>query len=407
MSYLSGHKRSISSYNGSNVGGNIAPIAINRMAKVNTVINNNNNIKRNSLTPTKTNPTNNTGSSNQQRQSLTKSGIMGQTTTSHMGIYEKPRTTTPTSIKGGILKSNRSTIESKADNASSRQLVSKSPLMGINNRVDTRGLISSIAKMPSSTLKNVTEALTNGKKMYNTGLQSKNSQSTSYLPSSTYKQPNNMLNVSGNQSFDKSVDNSFCTNDGRIKVSRNGGSTSKSPTMDSSRKITSATKQSDISKSGERFSFSKSPGQVPDNRSSTSTAIKRTVNLTKPKMDSTSSSLIKQYEELKNRSVSPITGTKTVKIASKPLASSLSKDNYMSPKFNSLVDENVQPKFHPRGTITVGKAPESFSSKIPVQYNEIESKFVEERDNKFKKNSSGSSTDFREMNTSPLLIKVY
>jgi hypothetical protein len=110
-------------------------------------------------------------------------------------------------------------------------------------------------------------------------------------------------------------------------------------------------------------------------------------------LSQTKNSLLKQYEDLKNRSVSPLIPSYNSNNISLRKPGSIS--NPSSLHNSSKLDQRTTSKFGARGTIQVSQ-PEYFLKMM--QSEKINDK---EKDNKFT-----TGKDFRENNTSPLVVRV-
>jgi hypothetical protein len=203
---------------------------------------------------------------------------------------------------------------------------------------------------------------------------SKNSTPKSYLDKFNNKSPSSLIRSKitkpsidlhqTNYSIDKST-GSYSPNsvDGKIKVTRS--STGKSPT---NLKNNIQTKISPVNK------------LKPIHSNSTKVSQSLTQN---------KNSLLKQYEELKNRSISPLYPNNNVQV--KKAASTNTTNNLSN---SSKLEEKTVSKFGARGTIQVSQ-PEYL---IKMMHSENKEK---DRENKF-----STKKNFKDNNTSPLIIRV-
>jgi hypothetical protein len=203
---------------------------------------------------------------------------------------------------------------------------------------------------------------------------SKNSTPKSYLDKFNNKSPSSLIRSKitkpsidlhqTNYSIDKST-GSYSPNsvDGKIKVTRS--STGKYPT---NLKNNIQTKISPVNK------------LKPIHSNSTKVSQSLTQN---------KNSLLKQYEELKNRSISPLYPNNNVQV--KKAASTNTTNNLSN---SSKLEEKTVSKFGARGTIQVSQ-PEYL---IKMMHSENKEK---DRENKF-----STKKNFKDNNTSPLIIRV-
>ena len=211
---------------------------------------------------------------------------------------------------------------SKVDFKSNESEKNKFPITTERLDKNKNSLFKSIINMPISTIKNISEVM--------------NKKTNSSRPATSGA--NNIIKsyrddkLKSKGVIDLSSTNSFDSNNEKIKVNRNSKSPSTRTNVSGTQKLTP-----------DRNTNSKSPG---NDRNSI-----------------TKNSLLKRYEELKNRNISSSQNRGVIKLGE-------SQNN-------------------PRGTVT-------FTNNVKKEDNKIN------RDNKFNNN-----LDFREMNTSPLLIRVH
>ena len=365
MSNLPGHKRSISGISSVNQ----VPISFNRIIKTNTVGKNPEIVKKSSLTPNKIDNSTNYTKFNKPNNGTTL------------------RSTTPILNKNIELNQSTSVLQ--------RPTISK--LSSITNRTDRKSLLNSLSKLPATSLKIVSQTLVKkNASVYNLGISSKNAVSTSFLVNTNHSK-NNKSDVS----TDKIIDNSFSTNDGKIKVRRN----SKSPSHINNNKDEDI--KAKLTKVNDRISMSKSPAPINLKNSLTKsintgalTNISKKILVSNIPKIKNESNLLKQYEELKQKNISPINVIGSSRDNSSNITRKKSED--FNNKNNNRLSSNT---FKPRGTITIESAPNIKLNQIINQSNNNSLVITKERENKFILNNT--SKDFKDMNTSPFLRVKY
>ena len=337
----------------------------------NSLLNKYNNLKKPSLTPTRENKKFSISGNTTQRLTTTsqsKSKSSGRSNKSDSNFntnYQiklsssNNRPVIPISSKPGS-KNNTGTNFYKPTSTTSPlinptkisdilNMNKKSPNLSYLNSTNSTRTKSPNNGSKNSTPKSITEKL--------------NNKSPSSLIRSKIVKPSIDLHQT-NYSIDKST-GSFSPNsvDGKIKVTRS--STAKSPT---NQKNNIQRKVSPINKIK----------PVESNSSKIAQSLIQNKN-----------SLLKQYEELKNRSISPLYPINNFQV--KKSTSSITTNNLSN---SSNLEEKTVIKFGSRGTIQVSQ-PEYL---IKMMHSENKEK---DRENKF-----NTSKNFKDNNTSPLILRV-
>lgn len=378
----------------------------------------NNSLKVKSLTPTRNI---NSGTTNTK----TVGGSINNSISQRTGYKNGKSPTNSSNTPYASNQSNKQSISvNKIKSNGSKPLTSAdretSPFS--TQRLEKRSLLGGISNAPVSSLKYMPNNILSHKKNKNENLQassnrtktpsvsskdgaSKMSARTAFnVNRSTLNSTRTKRDKSGNNSFEKSY-GSHSSNEGRLKVSKIGGnkigikstSNSKSPpntklgvskfghspgsTVNSKQFNSNKTNKMTVSYGTNQSNKSKSPSN-----NKKQTTFLNNIASKKP-------SLLKQYENLKNRSVSPIgnlnrEGTPTT----------VSKNNSKNDTLNNIkVEEKHHLKNGTRGTIQVSK-PEYFFKTIGNK----EQQEKERNGDKKVKNVK----DFRENNTSPLVVRV-
>lgn len=339
-----GHKRSITSVTGTS-SNNATSMKVSRHINSN-----------------QTNHYSNNTNSNSKQES-----IKSLTPTRNIGLSAQKSANNKNSIKissnkpptdKSFYKTDESTDGTSSKNSIKDKLVR--PVIGGNatQRTKSPSLINSLINPPNSTLKSILPNMIK-KTPINNPTQIKSNNTSTGLPK-TYRENlnNSKIDVKTNKSIDK-----------------------KKGTINTSNSFDKSFNSNSSTNSKLRQSNSKSPTFNKKNTSSKSPTLKKDLrNQVKTPVPISKNSLLKQYEELKNKRVpSPInynTGT------SKPRST------------NSPITQRNTNTAKP--TIQIEKKSE-YMAKINTKVN-VQSNREKERDNKFK-----NSNDFREMNTSPLI----